>query len=147
MFKSSGVTLFELLICISIIATISMFYFSQNKTCNLYPAFIAHEIEQAIKHARTQSIINKKTLILQSLYKNDWSTGMKLCDDAGACERQWHWSQAHAIHIVWHGFQSKHVLIFRPEVNQNAVNGYFLIDIMSTRLKLIVNRMGKTRTC
>ena len=56
----------------------------------------------------------------------------------------WPWRTT-AYHVLWHGFLSDTYLRFTPDMSQASLNGYFLIESSTLRVKMMVNRVGRVR--
>lgn len=154
MAKDLGVTLFELLICLSIFAVIAFYvspfpiYFYKDKELEV----ITEEIKEAVQFAKFESILRGERLILLSINNNDWSSGMRLYSAVKDFKtnkvdkkliREWQWKNFNGV-ITWKGFQSEKYLIFMPQISQCAINGNFIVEILKQKkIVLTVNRLGR----
>lgn len=150
-----GFTFIELLATLALLAValcfclpISSAFHKKNQT-----QVIIDEIKQAIELAKTEALLTGDRLILTSLTENDWSSGMVLFKDTAPQDKRtpkellhkWQW-QTKGIRLTWYGFQSKHYLLFTPEIGSNTVNGYFLLkNALQQQYKLVVNRLGRVK--
>lgn len=149
----AGFTLFELLVCLFLLALVLLFsvpltatWYKRNQIQTL-----SSSVKNAIQMAKTQALITGNTLILSHLSEDkDWSKGMLLFVDNAQHKYtptskllyEWHWQQP-GIHIEWHGFQSSEYLLFASNLSHSAANGYFMISNGDQQVKLIVNRLGR----
>jgi Tfp pilus assembly protein FimT len=115
---------------------------------------IAEEIKAAIHFAQLQAVSTGQSLVLTPLdARNDWSNGMLLFmdnpkhhyDSESKLIHKWQWF-AKPVHVTWQGFQSKRYLLFTPTINNNTVNGYFMIHAaLCNDIKLTINRIGRIK--
>ena len=151
-----GFTLIELVISLSIVATVLIFTipFASSLHQKNQLQTRQDEIKAAIRFAKTQAQTIGKNLILTPLpNSNNWSKGMQLFIDNpkhrytpdATILHEWQWNSSN-VQMSWHGFQSNHYLLLAADSSRNATNGYFLIQANSQRpVKLVVNRLGRVR--
>lgn len=139
--------IFTLFLTFSTSVGVSFYQKNQQQT-------IAEEIKAAIHFAQLQALSTGQNLVLTPLdARNDWSYGMLLFidnpkhhyDSESKLIHKWQWV-AKSVHVTWQGFQSKRYLLFTPTINNNAVNGYFMIHSpLSNDIKLTINRIGRIK--
>lgn len=110
-------------------------------------------IQQALQFARVQATLRGERLMLTPITPDyNWSNGMMLLSDHDATQGngtatilyQWQWPSP--IRVQWFGFQSNKYLLFAPDLDNNATNGYFLIQSAGIKpLQLNINRLGRAR--
>jgi len=145
-----GLTLVELLICLTIVALVCCFTapFTPSLFQKSQSDVLMDDIRNAIHYAKLQAVLRGHRLILMHQPDTvDWSSGMALYEDQGKLKKQliheWRWPTFKG-HVIWHGLQSKHYLRFEPDLNQSTVNGTFVIEMNQHKsLKLVVNRLGR----
>lgn len=152
MCKDSGLSLLELLVVMLLVSLISTFGLPW--TSHWYQDKIAwvvqKDIEQAIEHGIQESVILGEPLRLAPLRDKDWTNGMALIRESDLTDPNhpilyaWPWGST-AYHVLWHGFLSDTYLRFTPDMRQASLNGYFLIESSTQRVKIIVNRLGRVR--
>lgn len=154
MLKSSGLTLIELLVVAVLLSILSFFCFPHWQIIHQKNQLqiLQDEIGNAVRFARTHSILRGETLILTPLPDtSDWSSGMLLWVDnpthqyvlGSTLIHQWRWKNS-GFHVTWHGFQSSRYLLFSADVKKAASSGHFLIAKNSQQpVKLTVNRLGR----
>jgi len=154
--KLRAFTLIELLLSLSILATILFFTipFESSLHQKNQVQVIQDGIKGAVRYAKTQALISGSNIILTPLQNtNDWSDGMLLCMDNAKHRcipddkliHEWHWLSP-GIHVGWRGFQSRHYLLFSADASQNAVNGSFTIKSNSKyAVKLVINKLGRIK--
>ncbi|MDF1757662.1 MAG: GspH/FimT family pseudopilin [Legionellaceae bacterium] len=150
----SGISLLELLVCLTIISVVTIY--SNSLISYLYQKnqifVIESEIKSAIRFSRLEAIIRNEKLILSSIDDEGWSLGMKLYSVKTNTRhqnvndnliREWRWvSRGNT--VTWSGFQSKKNLLFMPDINKSVINGTFSIDSGSSKgIFLVVNRIGR----
>ena len=152
--RLSGLSLFEILVVLLLVSLV--FGFGLPLTTqwhqNQLAATMEKDIEQAIEQGIQESQILGEPLRLVPLRDNQWSTGLALLREAdlttdpqAAALYVWQWRNIHH-HVNWHGFLSNAYLRFTPDLNQAALNGYFLIENPHHQgRKILVNRIGRTR--
>ena len=154
--SDAGLTLIELLVCLSLLAIILCFTLPFGSA--LYQKnqlqLKANAIKNAIQMAKTQALLTGESLALTPLPEAlDWSEGMLLFVDDGKHRytpglklvHEWHWKLT-GIQVTWHGFQSKDYIRFTSELGRNTANGYFRIaNATNAPIKLIVNRLGRVK--
>ena len=151
--KLKAFTLVEVLLSLSLLAMVFFF------TIPMYSAFheknqiqvIAEDINAAIRYAKTYAMTQEKNVILMPIdHSKDWSMGMQLSIYNSAHQYQliheWDWHSPN-VQVDWHGFQSKHYLLFSADPRQNDVNGAFTITGSARGLKLVINKLGRIRVC
>ena len=151
----AGFTLVELLLALAIISIV--LFFCMPFTGSFYKKnqlqLLSDEIQNAILYAKTEVLLHGTPLVLAPLPGSaDWSKGLVLFVDTKnhqyaegvAIMHEWHWRDSD-IKIEWHGFQSKHYLLFARDISHSAINGHFLIRDNSKQHKLIINRLGRVR--
>lgn len=149
MLKQRAFTLIELLTAFCVLAmmlTVLTCYFRGRAQTQI--ATVMNDINDAIHTAKTEALIQNKSLIMLPLSaKKGWSSGMKLVEEnKRSIIHVWQWHHVN-LNLTWHGFQSKHFLRFANDVHHNALNGYFLIQIKNQPPhKLIINRLGRIKT-
>lgn len=148
--KTSGMTLVELLVCLTIIGV--LFSFASPFGPTLYKKnqlqVITDQIKSAIRYAKLQAIIHGEHVILS--YRpntKEWSSGIALYTEHPHALKtlihEWTWPTS-GCHITWQGFQSNQYLRFAPELSESAVNGTFIIELAQQKsTKLIINRIGR----
>lgn len=153
--QCKGVTLIELLLSVTLAATLLMFSLlgldSLHKKNQLQ--LMVNAVKDAINTAKLEALLLNKPLILAPLQDfNDWSHGWVLFVDNKTHHlkpgekklHEWRW-EPNNIRMIWHGFQSTHYLLFKPDVGHNASNGYFIIMNATQQARLIVNRLGRVK--
>ena len=155
--KNKGISLFELMITLLIIAGLTLIFmplgesfFSRNALEHR-----TNTIIEAIKFAKNKSQLDDKPLILSEISDQDgWSTGMQLfIDNTGNYKyghgdqliKRWTWRRTSST-VEWHGFSSDHYLLFNGAIKNSALNGYFSLkqnDVI--KAKIILNRLGRVR--
>ena len=145
---SRGVSLFELLVCIAVLAIILCYGLSVSPL--LYKKNqidrVGLDIKNAIHFAQTKARNSSGILILHALSKDqDWSKGIGLYMSDGQLIYEWPWAISD-LHVTWQGFQSNHYLRFASDMRESALNGTFIIHNGSQQaLKLVLNRMGRVK--
>ncbi len=144
--REAAFSLVESLICLSILSIV--FYFGipslSQLSNNNQLAVIKQDLTNAIRFAKTQAVAENQPLLLRPLAAGDWSQGVVVMTEHLKTIQEWHW-EGMAVHVVWHGFQSSY-LRFSPNINQNTLNGFFLMNNQGNQqIKLIVNRIGRVR--
>lgn len=154
--KFSAFTLIEVLLSLSLLATLLFFTlpFESSLHQKNQVQVIQHDIQSAIRYAKTQALTRGENILLMPLRgSTDWSSGMLLLVDNAkhrfSSENQliheWQWTPSR-VEVSWRGFQSKHYLLFSPDLSQNSVNGSFLINYGSKHaIKLSINKLGRVR--
>jgi type IV fimbrial biogenesis protein FimT len=156
MTKSLGLTLIE---CLLSLFLLSMLFMSALPSVSgllqkNQMQVLQDDLKSAIFYARSQALIRNQPILLTPLSEtNDWSEGITVFVDnethryASDSEIlfQWHWSYSD-VRVTYHGFQANQALRFVPEISQNAVNGYFLIQNQYQQgIKVVINRFGRVR--
>ena len=154
--KDNGFTLIEVLLSLSIVATLlfftlpfESFFYKKNQA-----QVIQSDIQSAVRYAKTHALAIGENVILTPLQgSTDWSLGMlMLVDNAkhgytsnAQLIHEWHWKKS-GVAVSWRGFQSKHYLLFAADPRQNSVNGSFLIKTgPNYTVKLLLNKLGRIR--
>ena len=149
-----GLSLLELLIVIFLISLI--FSFAMPLSTQWYQEqavwLIEKEIEQAIAEGMQDSMILGEPLRLMPLHSANWATGLMLVQEHHLKQEKlqpihvWQWAHT-SYQINWHGFLGHSYVRFTPDLNQAAMNGYFLIENQAHRgVKMIINRTGRVRS-
>jgi prepilin-type N-terminal cleavage/methylation domain-containing protein len=146
----SGWTLIELVIVVAIISVVTLICVPMFSTIkqNNQRQIIEHDLTQGIHAAKVYALTSKMKVWLTHLPgEESWSSGMVLMAQDGAKSKPihtWHWS-AEDFTVLWHGFQSRELLLFTQDLQHSALNGYFLIKNQLVTTKLIINRLGRVR--
>jgi Tfp pilus assembly protein FimT len=147
--KTVGLSLFELLVVLLLVSIIITFALPlSNQWYQNQLAFIMQkDIEQAVEHGIQKSIILGEPLRLMPLQRHNWGSGMVLVRERETSHVLYTWLwRKHAFQILWHGFVSNVYLRFVPELDQSAMNGYFLIENADHHgVKIVINRVGRMR--
>jgi type IV fimbrial biogenesis protein FimT len=151
-----GITLIELLVCLSIISSALLvgFFFAPPLYKKNQVYLVVNDIRTAVHIAKLQALSRGETMVLASSKRTEnWSQGMLLfVDDAHHRDlskskllHQWDWS-FEGVEVAWSGFKSKSHLSFTNNGRDSTANGYFLIKGPdSCFVKIIVNRVGRLR--
>jgi Tfp pilus assembly protein FimT len=153
--KLYGINLIELMIVIGIVSILllagsGLFHETVNKT---KIETRVDELATIVQTARTIAISQGKTMMLKPLRQNDWSSTIQLLElsnqhaikDNLTLHHQWQWNDKN-IQVYWKGFTAKNYILFHPQLNKNAANGYFTVSANNMSEKLILNRLGRPRT-
>lgn len=153
MMRSRGVTLIELLCCLTIVAI------GLVMTAHIYPEMAAmHRVHMvrdqlinALHYAQQQALVTHRAMVLLPSESGDWSFGMRLYQKkellpmhSAQPKHAWHWRLPNT-QILWRGFQDTSQITFASDMQQSACNGYFLIKNARHQEKIIINRLGRVR--
>lgn len=148
---SKGLTLIEVLLSLILMATV--FFFAIPLSSALYQKnqieVRVHDIEGAIRLAKTEALMRGESLMLMPCSGEHWSSGIRVVayhtDHEPEVIYEWPWPASRVV-VHWNGFQSKQYLLFSADVSHHAANGYFLITSpQSHSVKLVINRLGRVR--
>ncbi|PJD90631.1 MAG: hypothetical protein CK424_08120 [Legionella sp.] len=147
--RMQGFSLLEVLIVLFLIALIGSFGvpFGSNWYQTQVCFIMTQDIKQAIHQAIEDATRLNEPLKLMPIMNENWSSGLVLrVERTSNQHHQWQW-KASGYQVHWHGFQSKDYLRFAPDLNQSALNGYFMIENQAHHgMKIIINRLGRVRT-
>jgi len=144
-----GLTFIEVILCLAILGILVCF--GTPFTSSLYKKnelqVVKDDIRGAIRLAKMTALVRGKPVRLtHRLGATDWSSGIVLSSLDGAVLYEWQWRNK-GLSVIWHGFQSREYLLFSPNLNNSAVNGYFLMEDNKKQVsKITVNRLGQVRS-
>lgn len=147
--RQNGLTFIE---CVVTVAIVLILFTSATPLLSWYThhqeALTLQQLEAMLQHARAQAFLRETYVQLLPLAPGrNWSLGAQLIDRTAPYTvlHEWHFPSPQHIQITWHGFQKEGVWI-APQLQHQAMNGYFLIETPGACLKkIIVNRLGYTR--
>lgn len=146
MSRTDGLTLVELLLCVSLLSLLLCFglpLYRQHEVVTRQKLF-EKELTTLLTTARLQAFVLQKTLRLEPFHfspTEGWQKGIRLREDKGVSVlHEWTWPATHPL-VVWSGFRSNSSIVIDAYPEKLAMNGYFQVG----KHRLVVNRFGRIR--
>ena len=153
--RNAGVTLFELLVTLTVVAVFfcsvlgyNQYFFEKNQI-----DLLEKQLTNSIHYSRNRALTSGHDVTLNSLTSSgDWSAGMILFRDNATHHYtgqesvlyHWKWQRLPQLLLVWKGFKSKDYLTFSKTLRRSTVNGHFLILRKGSEVRRIaINRFGR----
>ena len=142
-----GVTLFELIFALAIIACISVFAMQDNALLHKKNELstLKQNLSTALRYAKLAALTQEKGICLRPLDAENWALGVAIYTYKDhALLYQWNWKYPNW-EIYWQGFSSNKQLLIASSPQNSASNGQFILlhKPSQEKVHMQVNRLGR----